>query len=119
VYHPGEYSTDILASKAYGLLDEAVEAKDPFFLVVAPNAPHSNVGWDTDGPDDPIGDGNGQFTMSAPIPAERHKHLFKDVKVPRTANFNPKEPSGASWVRELKRQSDENVEYNDHFYRNR
>jgi hypothetical protein len=115
IYYPGQYSTDILASKAYGLIDEAAEANKPFFLVVAPNAPHSNVAWSGDGS---IKDG-GDFKFSAPIPAERHKHLFKDAKVPRGASFNPKEPSGANWVRSLPRQSEENVEYNDHFYRNR
>jgi hypothetical protein len=116
VYYPGEYSTDILASKAYGLLDEAAEADKPFFLVIAPNAPHSNVG--VAGPDLNVTDPSA-LTFSAPIPAERHKHLFKDEKVPRGASFNPKEPSGASWIRGLPRQSEENVVYNDHFYRNR
>jgi hypothetical protein len=114
-YYPGEYSTDILASKAYGLLDEAVEADEPFFLVIAPNAPHSNVGWSGDNPVR----NNDSLSFSAPIPAERHKHLFKGVKIPRGASFNPEEPSGANWIRALPRQSEENVEYNDHFYRNR
>lgn len=31
--------------------------------------------------------------MDEPIPEERHKHLFPDAKVPRTANFNPKHVS--------------------------
>jgi hypothetical protein len=84
VRHLGEYSTDVLASKAYGFLDDAAATKEPFFLAIAPNAPHSNVAW--------TGDGtlNGSsYTFSAPVSAERHKHLFKDVKIPRTKNFNP------------------------------
>lgn len=54
-----------------------------------------------------------------PIPLERHAHLFNDTKVPRTENFNPRKPSGANWVRDLPPQSEENVDYNDHFYRQR
>lgn len=57
--------------------------------------------------------------FTPPIPAERHAHLFKDAKVPRTENFNPKFPSGVSWVRRLPRQTQENIHYNDHFYRSR
>jgi arylsulfatase A-like enzyme len=83
-YYPGEYSTDILASKAYGLLDEAAEADKPFFLTIAPNAPHSNVAWSGDGTIN-----GSEFKFTAPISAERHKDLFKDVKIPRTKNFNP------------------------------
>jgi arylsulfatase A-like enzyme len=83
-YYPGHYSTDVLASNAYELLDEAAEASKPFFLAVAPNAPHSNVAWTGDGTLD-----GSEFKFGAPISAERHKHLFKDVKIPRTKNFNP------------------------------
>jgi arylsulfatase A-like enzyme len=114
VRHLGEYSTDVLASKAYGLLDDAAATKKPFFLAIAPNAPHSNVAWTGDG----TLNGSG-YSFSAPVSAERHKHLFKDVKVPRTTNFNPENPSGVNWIRSLRRQSEENVAYNDHFYRQR
>jgi hypothetical protein len=84
VRYAGNYSTDVLASKVYGFLDDAVKANKPFFLAAAPNAPHSNVAWDGDG-----AIGKAHFTFAAPIPAERHKHLFPNEVVPRTANFNP------------------------------
>jgi arylsulfatase A-like enzyme len=45
--------------------------------------------------------------------------MFKDVVVPRTPNFNPDKASGASWISRLPRQDQENIEFNDHFYRNR
>jgi arylsulfatase A-like enzyme len=114
VSYVGQYSTDVLAQKAYGLLDDAVDAKKPFFLTIAPNAPHSNVGWDND-----VGAIDSDLRFSAPISAERHKDWFKDVKSPRTKNFNPDEASGVSWIKELPQQSQENVDYNDHFYRQR
>lgn len=57
--------------------------------------------------------------MTEPVPAEHHKHLFKDVKIPRTDNFNPDSPSGASWVRKLPQHNATSVEYLDHYYRQR
>jgi N-acetylglucosamine-6-sulfatase len=85
--YEGQYSTDVIASKAFGFLDDAIAAKSPFFLTIAPTAPHSNVNIKSN-----IIDGNfseHSVTQSPPIPAERHKHLFPDVVVPRKPNFNP------------------------------
>ena len=114
--HDGEYSTDVLGAKALGLLDEGVASKKPFFLTVAPVAPHSNVGLGkiVEG-EDPLA----SIQMTAPIPAERHKHLFPNAKVPRKANFNPEVPSGASWISQLAKLTPEVVDYNDDFYRAR
>lgn len=75
----GHYSTDVLAEKAYGLLDDALSLSEPFFIAIAPIAPHSDVG----------SRGRFPWLMSTPIPADRHKDLFPGVKVPRTHNFNP------------------------------
>ncbi|KAE8450080.1 hypothetical protein EG329_006861 [Mollisiaceae sp. DMI_Dod_QoI] len=118
VSYEGQYSTDVLAEKAYGLLNEGIYLKQPFFLTVAPVAPHSDVNASTF-VDPGAGDELERITMTAPIPADRHKHLFPDVKVPRTANFNPDKPSGASWIKRLAKLTDEVVEYNDDFYRRR
>ncbi|KAK5659229.1 hypothetical protein OQA88_1320 [Cercophora sp. LCS_1] len=117
VSYEGRHTVDVLAEKAYGLLDEAVDSGKPFFLGIAPVAPHSNVEaklFDGD-----LGDIETDVLFTPPIPAERHAHLFEDVVVPRTDNFNPDRPTGANWVRRLERQSDENVAFNDHFYRQR
>jgi N-acetylglucosamine-6-sulfatase len=80
----GLYSTDVLAGKAYGLLNDAIASQDPFFLTIATNAPHSNVGTF-----DPGKGAHQAVLMTEPIPAKRHEHLFADVKVPRKENFNP------------------------------
>ncbi|KAH7333145.1 arylsulfatase [Rhexocercosporidium sp. MPI-PUGE-AT-0058] len=112
--YEGEYVTDVLAQKAYGLLDEAVEADNPFFLTIAPIAPHANIQMNGSVLDD-----GHTFEFGSPVSAKRHEHLFKDVKVPRTASFNPDTPSGANWLLELKQQNRTNVDYNDHFYRQR
>jgi arylsulfatase A-like enzyme len=110
----------VLASKAFGFLDEALvsyrtEGK-PFFMTIAPTAPHSNVHMNT------FIDGNfneGSNTQSPPVPAPRHAHLFSEIKVPRTPNFNPSNPHGVSWISQLPQQNQTNLDFNDHFYRSR
>jgi N-acetylglucosamine-6-sulfatase len=103
----GAYSPDITAEKAYGFLDDALADPDskPFFLTVAPVAPHADVTL--------------YPTMKAgpPAVAERHRHLFKDYKIPRDDNFNPDNPSGVSWVARLEKLNDTVIEYNDEYQR--
>jgi len=120
VSHEGEHSVDVLAGKALGFLDEAVQHEEPFFLGIAPVAPHSNVnGIILDlPPDEPLKEPiSGAF--GPPIPADRHKHLFEDARVPRTPNFNPEKPSGAHWIKDLPRLDQASVDFHDHFYRER
>jgi len=87
VSHEGEYSTDVLAGKAYDFLDEAIAAQSPFFLTIAPVAPHSNVQFQEEWLDNNVSVHS--IKISPPIPAKRHEHLFHDAVVPRTPNFNP------------------------------
>ncbi|VBB81242.1 Putative arylsulfatase [Podospora comata] len=122
--YEGFHSVDVLAEKSLGFVDEAVRADSPFFLGIAPVAPHSNVESNTLGDD--MGDDWGNLPdieefakFGPPVPAKRHEHLFKDVKIPRTPNFNPDKPTGANWVRLRKKLNQENIDYNDHFYRQR
>ncbi|KAI1505732.1 alkaline-phosphatase-like protein [Biscogniauxia marginata] len=114
VSYEGKHTVDVLANKAFGLLDEAYEARRPFFLGIAPVSPHANL-WS---PAFRYGNHSNltDIEFKPPVPAERHAHLFKGVKVPRTANFNPDKPSGASWIRKLSKQTQENIDYNDNFY---
>ncbi|KAH8883341.1 arylsulfatase precursor [Thozetella sp. PMI_491] len=108
VSNPGVYSTDLIASKALGFLDEAAVAGGPFFLGITPIGPHGET--------IPTDTGVGFY---APVPADRHKDLFPDVKVPRTPNFNPNVSSSASWIKTLAKQNETFVAYNDDFYRKR
>ena len=94
VSYEGQYSTDVLAGKAYAFLDEALAAEKPFFITLAPVAPHSNIKFQ-----EITLNGNifeYPIAASPPIPAERHKDLFKDAFVPRTPNFNPDKVSHVS-----------------------
>ncbi|KAI1616951.1 arylsulfatase [Exophiala viscosa] len=114
VSYEGHYSTDVVAEKGFALLDQAVESQQQFFLTIAPIAPHCNIYMNGS-----VLAENHTFEFTAPIAAERHKHLFSDVKTPRSENFNPDEPSGVSWVRQLPKINDTVIEYLDDFYQAR
>lgn len=86
VSYLGRHTTEVLTEKAMGFLEDALTCERPFFLTVTPIAPHSNMNGT-------YGAGAGPLWMDEPIPEERHKYLFPEAKVPRTANFNPKEVS--------------------------
>lgn len=76
---PGEYSTDLVANAAVDFLEEAIAASDrPFFIGVAPIAPHSETVTNPR-----------PAKFNPPVPAKRHEHLFQNVTIPRTPNFNP------------------------------
>jgi hypothetical protein len=80
---PGEYSTDLVANAAVGFLDEAIAASDrPFFIGVAPIAPHSETITNPR-----------PAKFNPPVPAKRHEHMFQNVTIPRTSNFNPDQVS--------------------------
>lgn len=84
--------TDVLADKAYALLDKgaaSVQEGKPFFLTVAPSAPHGNLVMKGG-----VGSNFSSIEFSPPIPAKRHENLFQDEKVPRTRGFNPDVVSG-------------------------
>ncbi|KAL2864112.1 sulfatase family protein [Aspergillus lucknowensis] len=114
----GQYSTDVLAEKAYAYVEEGAKAGRPFFLTVAPIAPHANLIVDLTSVD-PTDPGSVNFESGNPVPAERHKDLFQNATIPRTLNFNPDKPSGVSWISRLPKQNDTVVAYNDEFYRDR
>lgn len=82
VSYEGQHTTDVITEKALGFLQDGLDGDRPFFLTVAPIAPHSNVDVGTF-------DGEGPPVMTEPIPLDRHKALFRDVKIPRTEHFNP------------------------------
>jgi N-acetylglucosamine-6-sulfatase len=86
IHHENEYSTDLVSAKALGFIDDASKGTRPFFLGVAPVAPHSKTEFVTV-------NGTTRSITSAPLPAKRHENLFNDVIVPRTPHFNPDEVS--------------------------
>lgn len=88
------------------MLNTAVDDGNPFFLAVAPAVPHIGINATT----------GRQFL---PIPQPKWTDAFADAKVPRTPNWNPYEPSGASWLLNLPYQNQSTVDVLDELYRAR
>ncbi|GKT61402.1 hypothetical protein ColTof4_01483 [Colletotrichum tofieldiae] len=109
IHHKGRHTTELIQEHAAQLLDDAMDSGNPFFVALAPIAPHSNIDANDGGP--PV--------MTEPVPLRRHADLFHDVTVPRTQSFNPDRPSGASWIAGLPRLNATSVAALDAFYRQR
>ncbi|RBQ67913.1 hypothetical protein FVER14953_00102 [Fusarium verticillioides] len=110
VYYPGKYNTDLVAEKSLGYLDDAADNVDsrPFFMFVMPIGQHSEKAITSQG-----------VKFSAPVPADRHAHLYPNAKIPRTKSFNPSVPKDISYLKELPRLNSTVVDYLDEFYRQR
>ncbi|MCJ1307627.1 hypothetical protein MMC25_001274 [Agyrium rufum] len=110
VKYPGQYTSDLTASKSLAFIDDAAVAKKPFMLTISPIAPHANVVFPNQ---------TGRAGFSEPEPDAKRANLFPNVKVPRSVSFNAKIPSGANWVSRLAQQNETVIDYFDHFYRQR
>lgn len=79
---PEDYSTDVLAGKAYDFIKRTAVEEKPFFLYLATSAPHyGKVGYG----DKPL--------FPLPVPALRHQNEFQDVIAPRPPSFNEQDVS--------------------------
>lgn len=89
-YYNGSYLQDVVHAKAIDRVEKLVANEtatgQPWFLMVAPTAPHQTFN-DT-----------GKWP---PVPAARHAHLFQNVTAPRTPNFNPAVNDKPSWIGQL------------------
>jgi arylsulfatase A-like enzyme len=102
----GKYTTDLLADLTQEFITDAVQSDKPFFITVAPIAPH---GWLTQWPKG--------AKSGPPKPAKRHANLFKDYTIPRDDNFNPDEPSSVDWIAQLPKLNDTIIDFNDEYQR--
>ncbi|KAJ7619869.1 alkaline-phosphatase-like protein [Mycena rosella] len=114
---PGEHTLDINNERAFAYLDDAAEKDVPFFLTIAPVAPHAQVIVDLDNPQ--IENRN----IRAPVPQAKWSTSFLDEKVPWTPKFHPDvvilqclDIVGGSWIRDLPQLDADTVAYNDAFY---
>ena len=86
---PQDYGTDVYFGKALDFLKRNAAGKQPFFIYLAPYAPHAPY-----------------------TPAPRHADLFPGVKAPRTPNYNEADVSDKpAYIRErpLLTQKQQNV----------
>jgi N-acetylglucosamine-6-sulfatase len=94
---PKDYLTDVIARKATAFIRKAAEKKKPFFLYLAPYAPHEPA-----------------------TPAPRHQNLFPEARAPRTASFDEKDVSTKpEYVRTQPPLSRKDLEKLDRLYRRR
>ena len=90
-----DYFTDVLSRKATTFVRRVTSGSKPFFLYLAPAAPHEPA-----------------------IPAERHQGVFVDEKAPRPPSFDEDDVSDKPfWIREIDGLSDEQISEIDDRYR--
>ncbi|KAK7959141.1 Arylsulfatase [Apiospora aurea] len=71
VYYKGFHSTDVVRTKALERLQSLVTQDQPYYLQIAPYAPHV------------------QNNVGRTVPLARHMDLFPGAKAPSTPNYNP------------------------------
>lgn len=81
---PATYQTDVYADKAVDLIKQRAPKRMPFFLNIAPLAPHVEVfdRGESGGDDFPTP------TFPNPRPAPRDEHAFSHEKLPHSPAFN-------------------------------
>jgi N-acetylglucosamine-6-sulfatase len=95
VSYPETYQTDLLTQRAVDFLNRS--GSSPFFLVVAPGAPHSPA-----------------------EPADRHFGSYAGAGAPRTADFNEEDMSDKPrWLRGLRLLTDQQIYEIDKLYSRR
>jgi arylsulfatase A-like enzyme len=98
VTRPAQYQTDFLSARALAFIDAAARRPaQPFFLYIAPAAPHAPS-----------------------TPAPRHVSLFATARAPRTASFNEADVSDKpTWLQEQPLLDARQLRRVDRFYRRR
>src|SRR5215208_5254358 len=92
-----DYYSDVLSSQVTDFVGRTAEDSRPFFMFVAPTAPHGPA-----------------------TPAERHKGAFASEEAPRPPSFNEEDVSDKpTYVSSLDRISEEEASAIDDYYRER
>ncbi|CDS13754.1 hypothetical protein LRAMOSA05928 [Lichtheimia ramosa] len=111
VYYNNTYQTDVIHTKGLEALRGQRNETKPFFLWLAPTAPHGQF---------VINKGSGGTRTYPPVPAARHSHLFPNATIPRHPHFNPKKQTKtASYWKTFARLNETTVDYLDDVYRKR
>jgi arylsulfatase A-like enzyme len=89
-----DYSTHLITRKAARFVGQAASQPDPFFLVVAPNAPHLA------GRENP------------PMPAPEHEHAFDGTPLPRPPAFDEEDVADKPpFVQDVPRLDDQDIDW--------
>lgn len=104
-YYNGTYLQDVVHAKAVDRVEKlTANSTEPWFLMVAPTAPHATFNDTGDWP---------------PVPAARHANLFPNLIAPRTPNFNPVTQNKPSWIGKLPYMDETAVAATDEYARAR
>ncbi len=107
-HSPGDYQTDVLADKAEEFVAASVERRHPFFLEVAPTAPHDEGALE------------GKDAARSPRPAPRDEGTFDDLELPREPSFDEADVSDKPrFLRHDARLSQEKQDELEVLYRSR
>ncbi|KAG2435121.1 hypothetical protein HXX76_007206 [Chlamydomonas incerta] len=115
--YPAQYVTDVVGAKARALLRsaaaDAAATGRPFYLQVAPPAPHHSMHYDFNATG-----GLRARHWYPPVPADRHWEAFSGAALPRPDSFNPRSLWGKpAWVRGLARLTPGNVTFLEEVFR--
>lgn len=113
VLYSGYHQSDVIRAKALARLDyltsnSTSNQHQPFFLEIAPTAPHVAQQGDSD--------------IANPVPLSRHLDLFPNATAPRAPNFNPPDAIQSlrsNWIGSLPSMNDTQVVYADEQFRAR
>ena len=72
---PRDYMTDVMKRRSLGVIEQAADAGDPFFLYLSPFTPHGPA-----------------------TPARRHARRFRGMRAPRDPAWNQTIENGPSWL---------------------
>ena len=120
---PENYQTDVLTGIALDFIERRAPSDQPFFLDVSYLASHFEFRPGTD----PTEAGNleggvdNEPTLGVPpVPAQRHKGMFKGARVPRVPSYNEADVSDKpSRFTTEPRMTQGQMDYVDHWYRRR
>ncbi|KAK6858094.1 hypothetical protein PG995_005793 [Apiospora arundinis] len=104
VYYEGFHSTDVVRTKALERLQSLVTGKQPYYLQIAPYAPHV------------------QNDVHHTVPLARHMDLFPEARAPRLPNYNPDDEHQAGkggWPGTLPRMNETSQATSDMAFRYR
>ncbi|GLI66939.1 hypothetical protein VaNZ11_010980, partial [Volvox africanus] len=113
--YPAQYATDVVAAKALAMLRSAAAnpGGQPFYLQVAPPAPHHSMHYDFTA--------SGAFVSRhwyPPVPAARHWEELSGAALPRPPSFNDPWVSGKpAWLRALDPLTAANVTFLEEIHR--
>jgi arylsulfatase A-like enzyme len=94
VSYKEQYATDVLAAKALAFVERMTPTGEPFFLYLAPRAPHGPVEY-----------------------APRHATAFTDISAPRPPSFNEDDVHDKpAWVQTLRAFNEEQIAEIDAHY---